>query len=66
MEIASKNLLYVIVSLGFMVPAEKLLRKFFGFEKAQTPGLLGGPAGAALMMSGMNKLFKGPKKDWTW
>ena len=61
MDFASKNLLYVIVSLGFMIPAEKLLRKFFGFEKAQTPGLLGGPAGAALMMSGMNKMFKGPK-----
>lgn len=61
MDFASKNLLYVIVALYFMIPAEKLLRKFFGFEKAQTPGLLGGPAGAALMMSGMNKLFKGPK-----
>ncbi len=61
MNFASKNLLYVIVALYFMIPAEKLLRKFFGFEKAQTPGLLGGPAGAALMMSGMNKLFKGPK-----
>lgn len=61
MDFASQNLLYVIVSLLFMVPAEKLIRKFFGFEKAQTPGLLGGPAGAALMMSGMNKMFKGPK-----
>ena len=61
MNFASQNLLYVIVALNFMIPAEKLLRKFFGFEKAQTPGLLGGPAGAALMMTGMNKLFKGPK-----
>lgn len=62
MEFASQNILYVVVALGFMVPAEKLLRKFFGFEKAQTPGLLAGPAGAALMMNGMNKLLgKGPK-----
>ncbi len=62
MQFASKNIIYVVVALGFLTPAEKLFRKFFGFEKAHTPGLLGGPAGAALMMSGMNKLFaKGPK-----
>lgn len=61
-ELASTNIIYSLVALGFMIPAEKLLRKFFGFEKAQTPGLLAGPAGAALMMSGMNKLLgKGPK-----
>lgn len=61
-ELASTNIIYSLVALGFMMPAEKLLRKFFGFEKAQTPGLLAGPAGAALMMSGMNKLLgKGPK-----
>lgn len=62
MDFASENILYVIVALGFMVPAEKLLRKFFGFNKADTPGILAGPAGAALMMNGMNKLLgKGPK-----
>lgn len=57
MEFASKNIIYVIVALFFMVPAEKLIRSFFGFEKAKTPGLLAGPAGAALMMTGMNKLL---------
>lgn len=57
MSFASKNILYVIVALFFMTPAEKLLRSFFGFEKAKTPGLLSGPAGAALMMTGMNKIF---------
>ncbi len=66
-ELASTNILYSLVALGFIIPAEKLLRKFFGFEKAQTPGLLAGPAGAALMMSGMNKLIgrgsKGSKKS---
>lgn len=60
-ELASSNILYSLVALGFMVPAEKLLRKFFGFEKAQTPGLLAGPTGAAIMMSGMNKLLSGGK-----
>lgn len=57
MQFASKNIIYVVVALGFMAQGEKLLRKFFGFEKAQTPGLLAGPAGAAVMMSGMNKLL---------
>ena len=62
MDFASENILYVVVALGFMIPAEKLLRSFFGFEKAKTPGLLAGPAGAAIMMSGVNKLLgKGPK-----
>lgn len=61
-EFASKNIIYVVVALGFMTPAEKLMRRFFGFEKAHTPGLLGGPAGAAIMMSGMNKLL-GKRSD---
>lgn len=56
MQLAAKNVLYVIVAFAFMVPAEKLMRKFFGFEKASTAGALGGAAGAALVMSGMKKL----------
>ena len=39
-----------------MMPAEKLMRRFFGFEKAKTPGLLGGAAGAAFAMAGLQKL----------
>ena len=66
MTFASQNIIYVIVALGFMIPAEKILRKFFGFEKAQTPGMLGGAAGAALMWNGVNRLMghkppKGPQ-----
>ena len=57
MKLASNNLIYVAIALGFMIPAEKLLRKFFGFEKASTPGgLIGGPVGQALLKSGMDKL----------
>ena len=63
MEFAAKNIFYVVIALGFLMPAEKLLRRFFGFEKAQTPGMFAGPAGTALMMSGLNKLMhrKPPK-----
>lgn len=59
-EFAAKNIIYVVVALGFLTPAEKLLRSFFGFEKAHTPGLLAGPAGAAIMMNGVNKLLGKP------
>lgn len=55
-ELAAKNIIYTLVAIGFMIPAEKFVRKMFGFEKAQTPGLLGGAAGAALTMNGMQKL----------
>lgn len=59
-DFASKNLFYVVIVLGFMTQGEKLLRQFFGFEKAHTPGFLGGPAGAAIMMGGVNKLLGKP------
>lgn len=57
MSFATENLVYVVMALGFFVPAEKLLRRFFGFEKAQTPGMFAGPAGAALLHSGLNRLM---------
>ena len=59
-EISSTNVVYSLVAIGFMVPAEKLIRRFFGFEKAQTPGALGGAAGAGLVMAGLNKIFRKP------
>lgn len=63
MNFASDNLIYVVMALGFFVPAEKLMRRFFGFEKAQTPGMFGGAAGSALMFSGLQHLMhpKPPK-----
>ena len=57
-ELATSSPLYALVAVGFMMPAEKLMRRFFGFEKAKTPGLLGGAAGAALAMSGLQSLMK--------
>ena len=55
-DLSSVNILYSLVALGFIIPAEKFIRKMFGFEKAQTPGLLGGAAGAALAVNGMKTL----------
>ncbi len=62
-KLAADSPLYAIVAIGFMMPAEKLVRSFFGFEKAKTPGLLNGAAGAALAMTGMQKLFGGHKSS---
>lgn len=63
MDFASQNIIYVIIALGFLTQGEKLLRTFFGFEKAHTPGFLAGPAGAAVLMNGFNKLLgKPPRK----
>lgn len=61
-ELASTNVIYSIVALGFMIPAEKLLRSLFGFEKAHTPPALG-PAGATMAGTALSHLLhKGPKK----
>lgn len=57
MEMVTDNLLYGLAAIGFMLPAEKLLRKFFGFDKAST--VAGGSAlGGALAMQGINQLRK--------
>lgn len=38
--IATTNPIYALLVIAFMGPAEKLLRKFFGFDKASSPGTL--------------------------
>lgn len=49
MNIAARNPLYAILFLAFLTPAEKLLRKFFGFDKEASGGssFAGGFGGAA-------------------
>lgn len=56
MDLMIATPIYGIIALGFVVPAEKFIRKMFGFEKAQTPSALGGAAGAALAMTGIQKI----------
>ncbi len=63
-DLAAKNPLFAIVALAFITPAEKILRKFFGFEKASTASALGAvasAAGGAAFMNHMQKLMS-PKK----
>lgn len=56
MQFAANNIVYVIVALGFMVPAEKLIRSMFGF-KGETPGFFSGAAGAGIMMGLTQRLL---------
>ena len=58
--------IYALVALGFMVPAEKFIRKMFGLEKAETVSALGAATGATLAMGAIQKLGaynKRHKKD---
>lgn len=57
-DLAGTNIIYSLVAIGFMTPAEKFLRKMFGFDKASTPGFLEGATGAALTMHGLHSLEK--------
>lgn len=57
-NLAGKNPLYALVAIGFLIPAEKLMRSFFGFEKASTPGTMAGAAvGAGLVNTGLQRLL---------
>lgn len=44
-EIATENPIFAILFLAFISPAEKLLRKMFGFDKSETTGGLNTAAG---------------------
>ena len=61
-ELAGSNIVYSLVVLGFMMPAERFLRKMFGFDRASTPGFLDGAAGAAMTMTAINSLTKFGKR----
>ena len=54
-SIAADNLLYAIVALAFIVPAEKILKQMFGI-KGQTESSIAGFAGGALAAQAFNSL----------
>lgn len=59
LSVAANNLLYAIVALTFIVPAEKIVKQMFGI-KGNTESTLGGFAGGALASQAFNMLRKGP------
>ena len=66
LDLAVEHPVYALVALGFFTPAERFIRKMFGFENAGTISALGQMAGGAAVMSAINKmsrLNKRKKKD---
>lgn len=61
-EIATKNPIYAILFLAFIIPSEKLLRRMFGFDNSETAGSIGSAAklfgGAAVLRSAGNLVGK--------
>lgn len=57
-DFAHKNMIYAIVAIRFIFQAEKILRKFFGFDKASTLDTNGSTIGGMLAMAGINQLKK--------
>lgn len=55
-ELAQTSLVYAVIAIYFLVPAEKLLRKFFGFDNAGTLSAAGSFAGGALFSAMINKI----------
>ena len=56
MGLAESNILYTIAAIGFLIPAEKILRNIFGFNKAGA-GTVGALTGAAVAGTVASKLF---------
>lgn len=63
MGFAEPNILYAIVALAFMVPAEKIIKEMFGLKSSSPSSTLGAAAGGAFMMSMLNKIKNKPSKD---
>ena len=67
MDFASKNTIYAIVAIGFILQAERIIRKFFGFDKAGAFPIMNSALGGAMVMQGMSWLKgrgrKGPKGE---
>lgn len=56
-DLSAENPIYAIIVLAFISQSEKMLGKFFGFDKASSAGSLGSFAGGAAAMSLTQKLI---------
>lgn len=55
-KLAIDNPIYALVAMGFLIPAEKFIKKMFGLDRAESASGFGSFAGGALAMSGLKKL----------
>lgn len=62
-NLATQNIIYTLVVLGFMLPAEKILKKFFGFDRKAPigEGTMGGAVGGAIAMQAINGISSAVK-----
>ena len=61
MHLATTNPIYALVAVGFLFPAEKFVKKMFGFGKAETVGGSGFATGA-LTMALLNRMRSNQRK----
>lgn len=62
-DFAKTNVVYCLVCIGFILQAEKILRKFFGFEKASAFSLMNSTLGGAMIMQGIGMLRRKNNKN---
>jgi len=55
-DLVTENIIYGCVAIGFLIPAEKFIKKMFKLDKAETTSGLGAVAGGALAWKGINAL----------
>ncbi len=61
-DLADTNIIYALVAMGSLLPAEKFIRKLFGLESSTSMGKMASALGGAAIMNSINKLgSKGPK-----
>lgn len=63
MDLATENPIYAIIAVGFLIPAEKLLRNFFGFNNKETMGAMNAAMGGALVNQAIGALRRGGVKN---
>lgn len=55
-DLVSRNPIYVLVAIGFLIPAEKFIKRMFGLDKASSTSDFGSFAKNALAYEGLKKL----------
>lgn len=55
-DLVSRNPLYALVAIGFLIPAEKFIKRMFGLDKASSTSDFGSFAKNALAYEGLKKL----------
>ncbi len=65
MDLVKQNIIYALVAIAFLIPAEKFIKKMFGMDKADSPSGFGSFAAGAATMTGLKQVasFLGGGKD---